>query len=179
MPRSLRTDPNGGFVIVSLAGLLSGFTSGYLATLPFETLPHWLPPFLPGFVYGGLTGLCLTVLGAADWGRAFVFAGIMVLSWAIGLQLAPLTCADWLTGGGVGCTLYAAGLMAGFAGTASLVVVVTVLFPKLRTLSFAVPLLLLGTAAGALLELGPYWVFCGWQFAANALIGWHLFRNRT
>lgn len=179
MQRYLRTDPKVGFIVVSLAGLLSGLTSGYLATLPFETLPPWLPPFLPGFVYGGLTGFCLAVMGAADWGRALAFAGIMVVSWAIGLQLAPLTCADWLTGGGVGCTLYAAGLMAGFAGTASLIVVAAVLFPKLRTLSFALPLLVLGTAAGALLELGPYWVFCGWQLAANALIGWHLFGTRS
>lgn len=179
MPRARRIDPRIGFIVVSLAGLVSGVTSGYVATLPFETVPDWLPPFLPGLVYGGLTGLCIAALGAADWSRALAFAGIMIVSWTIGLQLAPLTCANWLTGGGIGCTLYAAGLMAGFAGTASLIVVAAVLFPTLRTLSFALPLLIVGTAAGALLELGPYWVFCGWQFAANALIGWHLFCNRA
>lgn len=179
MPRARRIDPSISFIIVSLAGLVSGFTSGYVATLPFETLPGWLPPFLPGLVYGGLTGLCLAALGAVPWSRAMAFAGIMIVSWAIGLQLAPLTCADWLSGGGVGCTLYSAGLMAGFAGTGSLIVVAAVLFPSLRKLSFALPLLILGTAAGALLELGPYWVFCGWQVTANALIGWHLFFNRA
>ncbi len=179
MSRARRIDPRAGFVIVTLVGLLSGAVSGYAATLPFETLPGWLPPFLPGLVYGGLTGLCLAVLGASDWGRAMAFAGIMIVSWAIGLQLAPLTCANWLTGGGVGCTLYAAGLMAGFGGTGSLIAVVAFLFPSLRKLSFALPLLILGTAAGALLELGPYWVFCGWQVAANAMIGWHLFVDRT
>lgn len=177
MLRDQRIDPRIGFFVLSLAGLASGITSGFVATLPFETLPPWLPPFLPGLVYGGLTGLCLAVLAAADWGRAMAFAGIMVVSWAIGLQLAPLTCANWLTGGGPGCTLYAAGLMAGFAGTGSLIVVVAALFPALRTLSFALPLLIVGTAAGALLEFGPYAVFCGWQLAANALIGWHLFRD--
>jgi len=179
MSRNRRIDPQIGFIVVTLAGLLSGAVSGYAATLSFETVPGWLPPFLPGFVYGGLTGSCLAAMGATGWGRAMMFSGIMVVSWAIGLQLAPLTCANWLTGGGVGCTLYSAGLLAGFAGTGSLIVIAAFLFPGLRKLSFALPLLILGTAAGALLELGPYWVFCGWQVAANALIGWHLFLNRA
>ena len=179
MPRTRRFNPIIGFIVISLAGLLSGTLSGYVATLPFETLPAWLPPFLPGLVYGGLTGTCLAAMGAARWSRAMTFAGIMVVSWAIGLQLAPLTCANWLTGGGVGCTLYSAGLLAGFVGTGSLIVVAAFLFPNLRKLSFALPLLILGTAAGALLELGPYWVFCGWQVVANAVIGWHLFFDRA
>lgn len=179
MTQTLRAAPITFWMMITAAGLLSGALSGFAATLPFENLPRWLPPFLPGFVYGGLTGACLAVLGAATWGRAMVFAGAMVATWAIGLNLAPLTCENWLTGGGVGCTLYAAGLLGGFAGTLGVLVIAVVLFPALRHLPLLGVLLLVGTAAGALLDLGPYWVFCGWQATINAVLGYGFFRTRA
>ena len=102
----------------------------------------------------------------------------MIVTWAFGVQLAPQTCANWLTGGGVGCTLYAAGLLGGFVGTLGLMLVVVVLFPRLRQIQLLAAMLLVGTATGALLELGPYWVFCGWQASINALIGFGFIRAR-
>lgn len=170
--RTPRVAPTLFVVLVTIAGLLSGGLSGFASTLPFETLPRWLPPFLPGFLYGGLTGVCLAVLGAAPWRRAIVFAGAMMVTWAIGLNLAPLTCEDWLTGGGLGCTLYSAGLMGGFAGSLGVAAVAAALFPALRRAPLLIILVAVGTAAGALLELGPYWVFCGWQAATNAILGY-------
>ena len=175
---ALRIGPVPFVLLLTAAGLLSGALSGYASTLPFETLPRWLPPFLPGFLYGGLTGACLAVLGAAPRSRAMAFAAAMMVTWAIGLNLAPLTCADWLTGGSLGCTLYAAGLMGGFAGTLGVAIVAAALFPPLCRPTLLVVMLLAGTAAGALLELGPYWVFCGWQAVTNAILGYGFTRPR-
>lgn len=177
--QSLRVAPTLFVILVTITGLLSGGLSGFASTLPFETLPRWLPPFLPGFLYGGLTGACLAAFGASPWSRAMAFAGAMMVTWAIGLNLAPLTCEDWLTGGGLGCTLYAAGLMGGFAGTVGVAVVGAALFPALRRPPLLIVLVAIGTAAGALLELGPYWVFCGWQAATNALLGYGFSHPRS
>lgn len=162
-------------MIFIAAGILSGALSGFAATRVFLDLPHWLPPFLPGLAYGGLTAICLVALRMAPVARALAFALAMVIAWTIGLNLAPLTCENWLTGDGVGCTLYAAGLLGGFAGTLGVLITAAVLFPTLRRAGLLTLLLVLGTVAGALLELGPYWVFCGWQASINAVLGYGWF----
>ena len=165
-------------LVLIVAGLVSGALSGFLATRPVLNMPQWLPPFLPGLAYGGLTALCMIVFRAASVARALAFGAAMIVTWAIGLNLAPLTCENWLTGGGIGCTLYAAGLLGGFVGTLGVIAVGVVLFPMIRRPGLLSLMLGIGTIAGALLELGPYWVFCGWQALINGLLGYGLVQRK-
>ena len=178
MENSTRTSTSTACLVFIAAGLVSGLISGFIATRNVLDLPQWLPPFLPGLAYGGLTGICLFAFRATTAGRALAFALAMIVTWAIGLNLAPLTCANWLTGGGIGCTLYAAGLLGGFAGTLGVIAIAAILFPAVRRPGLLGLLLGLGTVSGALLELGPYWVFCGWQALINGVLGYGLFCDR-
>ena len=178
MLENLRKSPEACRAVVALIGLLSGALSGLAATSVIEGVPSWVMSTLPGLAYGALTGGAFALFGAATWPRAMIFAGAMLVNWTIGLNLAPLTCADWLTGGGLGCTLYAAGLLGGFVGTVGMAVVTAALFPALRRPAVLIVLVIVGTATGALLEFGPFVVFCGWQAGINAVLAYGMFPAR-
>ena len=69
-------------------------------------------------------------------------------------------------------------MLGGFAGTLGVVAIAAFLFPALRRPGLLSLLLGLGTVSGALLELGPYWVFCGWQAPINGVLGYGLFCDK-
>ncbi len=158
-------------------GIGTGLLSAWSASLPAAAVPQTAIALVPAFIYGALTALCLWATGVATASKAAAFLGAVLVIWGAAVHIAPMTCGDWLRGGGFFCSLAAAGLAGGGAGAAALAICAAILFPSFRRPLPMAAMVAVGVASGGLLAYGEAAMFCGWQAGMNLVLGFTLRRE--
>ena len=171
-PVSLRV----GMVAV---GLVTGLLSTSSASLFAQAMPPTAVALVPAFVYGALTASYLVAVGFAGVRKAAMFFVAVLFIWGAAVHIAPMTCGDWLHGSGFFCSLTAAGLAGGGAGSAVLAVFCAFLFPAFRRPWPIAAMIAVGIATGGLLNFGEIAMFCGWQAGMNLVLGFTLPRTEA
>ena len=163
------------WVVIVILAVVTGVLSALTFTLAGGSFLETVRMLSPGLWYGVFLGGFLAMHHALrPWWKAILFLVLVTVVW-YGAVFAALWTPEQI--GLKGLTV--AGLIGGIVGGAGMAGIAALLLPTFRQPRLWGAILIVGSGAGLVLGIdNPYVLFCVWQAAVAAILGYGLFGVR-